>query len=182
MLNIGALNAETQTYRIYLGGAGITHPILGTIPSQGSFPKPMQGTGTVATVALDPTNGTLVTGTGTFFKNDPGPSSSTRFYGEVEPGDYIAVNANGQFIRRITQVIDDTHLKIEAPFPSSLNGNFYIVKKNRYRMIYAKSVGSGNAILLEQTFVSGETFLNGGAPVTYDVTGSNAAISFQIDY
>lgn len=182
MLNAGALNAEKQTYRIYLNGAGITHPILGVIPSQGSIPFPMQGTGTVATVALDPTNGTLVTGTNTRFLSDPQTGSKTKFTGAVSPGDYIAVNVNGQFLRRITQVIDDTHLYIEAPFPSSLNGNFYIVKRNPYKMIYAKSVGSGNAILLEQTFVAGETFLNGGAPITYDVTGASAAISFQIDY
>lgn len=182
MLNQGALNAEKETYRIYLGGAGITHPVLGAIPSQGSLPPPQQGTGTVSTVNLDPTNGQLVTGVGTLFTNDTQVGSQTKFTGQVEPGDYIAVNANGQFLRRIIQLIDDTHLKIEAPFPSSLNGNFYIVKKARYKMIYAKSVGTGNAILQEQTFVSGETFLNGGAPVTYDVTGSNAAISFQIDF
>jgi len=125
----------------------------------------------------------LVTGVGTAFLNDPaGLTTKTKFYGMVEPGDYIAVNADGQMLRRIVQVKDDTNLVIEAPFPSSLNGNFYIVKKNRYKMIYAKSVGSGNAILQEQTFVAGETFLNGGAPVTYDVTGTNAAISFQIDF
>jgi hypothetical protein len=183
MLNQGALNAEKQTYRIYLAGAGPTvHPILGSIPSQGSIPLPMQGTGTVATVNLDPNNGCLVIGTNTLFLNDTQIGSKTKFTGQVEPGEYSAVNVNGQFLRRITEVKSDTRLMIEAPFPSSLNGNFYIVKKARYKMIYAKSVGTGNAILQEQTFVSGETFLNGGAPVTYDVTGSNAGISFQIDY
>jgi len=183
MLNQGIYNAEAESYRLYLTGVGPTvHPVLGSFPSQGSLPIPQQGTGTVATVTLDPTNGTLVTGTGTFFTNDPQAGSKTKFTGQVEPGDYIAVNANGQFVRKITQVKDDTHLVIEAPFPSSLNGNFYIIKKNRYKMIYAKSTGTSNAILQEQTFVTGETFLNGGSPVTYDVTGSNSAISFQIDY
>jgi len=183
MLNQGALNAETETYRLYLAGAGPTiHPVLGSIPSQGSIPLPQQGTGTVATLNADPSLGTLVTGTNTLFLNDPQTGSKTKFTGQVEPGDYIAVNVNGQFLRRITQVISDTRLIIEAAFPSSLNGNFYIVKKNRYKMIYAKSVGTGNAILQEQTFVAGETFLNGGAPVTYDVTGASAGISFQIDF
>jgi len=181
MLNVGALNAEKETYRIYMNGA-ITHPILGALPSQGSLPVPQQGTGTVNSINNDLTNGTLVIGTNTLFLNDTQIGSKTKFTGQVEPGDYLAINSAGQMIRRITKVFSNTRLEIEAAFPSSVNGNFYIIKKNQWKMIYAKSVGSANAILSEQTFVSGETFLNGGAPVTYDVTTAGAAISFQIDY
>lgn len=184
MFNTGALNAEKETIRIFMNGA-ITHPILGALPSQGSLPVPQQGTGSVSTLNNDLTNGTLVTGVGTKFTNDTQTGSKTKFTGEVCEGDYLAINSAGQMIRRIVQVKSDTQLVIESAFPSSLAGtnNFYIIKKNQYRMIYAKAVGSANAILQEQTFVAGETFLNGGAPITYDVSaGASSAISFQIDF
>lgn len=178
MLNQGV---EKISYRVAMVQAGIIHPVLGSLPSQGSLPVPMIGTGTVATVNNDPNNGQLVIGTNTKFLNDTQVGSKTKFTGQVEPGDYIAVNVNGQFLRRITQVLSDTRLMIEAPFPSSLNGNFYIVKKHPYRLVVAKCVGTG-AILQEQSISLNEIFINGGSPITYDCSAAGAALDIQMNY
>ena len=182
MFNQGAINPETQSYRIAMVPGGITHPVLGALPDIGSLPVPLAGTGTVTTNNTDPTGGTFVTGVGTTFKNDPNGPGPGKIHGEIFPGDYLAVNSAGQFLRRITKVLSDTQLVIEAKFPSSLSGNFYIVRKNPYKMIAARGIGSVASQLQEQSFATNETFSNGGSPVTYNCQNTNNAINFQIDY
>jgi hypothetical protein len=182
MLAQGAITPEKISYRIAMVTGGITHPVLGVLPMQGSLPVPFVGLGTVKTDPTDSYKGTLVTGTGVNFLNDPPPASKPNFYGSVNPGDYIACNAAGQFLRRITKVWNDgLHLEIEAAFPSSLNSPFYIVKSSPFRLIIVKCVGAG-ALLQEQSMSLNEIFINGGSPITYDCSASGAALDIQANY
>ena len=184
MLNQKANNEEKISYRVECLQAGTTHPVLGAIPNAGCFPIPIQGTGTIITDNSDTTTygvGKLVTGTGTLFTQDGFASGGGASVSKVQPGDYIASSVSGAIIRRVMLVLDDTHLVLEAKFPSSYSGNLYIVRRAFYKMIYAKSVGSATAKLQEVDFLVNETFLNGGSPVSYDCSTSGAQIMFQLD-
>lgn len=177
MLNQKANNEEKFSFRVKVTSAGsTTHPVLGVIPNKGCFPIPVLGTGTISTTNTDATDpGLIVTGVGTLFQ-----TGNARL--KPQPGDYIASDSAGSTIRRIMEVRSDTVIKIEAKFVTALTGaTFYIVKKSFYKMIYAKSTGTADAILQEQGFAQGNTFLNGGSPVQYDASASNAAIEFQLD-
>lgn len=168
MLNQKITNEEKVSYRVVVVAGGITHPILGVIPAQGCFPLPVTKTGTMSTTNTDVTDpGLIVTGVG------------TKFLTEINVHDNL-VNSIGQ-LRRVLEVRSDTMIKLEAKFPSSLAGvAVKVARKSFYKMIYAKSTGAADATALqEQAFIVGETFLNGGSPVSYDVTAGQ--ISFQLD-
>lgn len=169
MLNQKANNEEVISLRVVVVAGGITHPVLGAIPAKGCFPLPVTKTGTITTTNTDAADpGKIVTGTGTLFLT------------EVYPNDYL-VDSNG-ICRRVLEVRSNTVIKIEAKFPTALTGAVVkVAKKSFFKMIFAKSTGAADATALqEQTFVVGETFLNGGSPVSYDVTAGQ--ISFQLDY
>lgn len=170
MLNQKAVNEERECYRIVVAAGGITHPVLGAIPAQGCFPLPLTGTGTIFTD---------ITGSSTAGKRVLG--TNTLFLSEVQLHDYLA--DSGGRIRKVVRIYSDTQIELEAAFPVQLGAGtaLKIVRKSEQKMIYAKSVGTVDATLNEQAFLVNETFLNGGAPVSYDVTTTSTKISFQID-
>lgn len=168
MLNQKANNEEKVSYRVVVVTGGITHPVLGAIPAKGCFPLPLTKTGTISTTNTDATKpGKTVLGVGTLFQS------------EIQVDDYLA-DSNG-VLRRVVYIFSDTMLEIEAKFPTQLSAAAVkISRKSNFKMIAAKSTGSVDATALqEQVFPVGETFLNGGSPVSYDVTAGQ--ISFQLD-
>lgn len=175
MLNQKANNEEKVSHRIVVTVAGSTvHPVLGTIPNKGCLPIPIQGTGTITTVNADTSGGKMVTGTGTAFITGIEPIPQV--------GDYLASDAAGSTVRRIMRIDSDTRITLEAKFVTQLTAaNLYIVRKSTYKMIYAKSTGTADAVLQEQPFIVAETFMNGGSPVSYDASAANNKISFQLD-
>lgn len=174
---------EKISYRVAMVTAGITHPIFGVLANQGSIPKPSVGTGTISTDHTDSYGGTLVTGNGVNFLNDPQVAGIGKIHGTVEVGDFIASNVNGQYLRRITKVWNDgLHLEIEAKFPSDLSAsNLYVVKKHPFRLITVRCTGAG-ALLQEQAMALNEIFINGGSPIYYDCSASGAALDIQMNY
>jgi len=164
-----ALHKEVETYRLVMGNNSTTvHPVLGTFPIKGCIPLPVtdstRNPGTITTNAGTPT---VVVGTGTTFLS---------YY---TPGDFIA-DGNG-VCRKITQVNSDTLLTVEAAWPSPLSN----ATPNRVKPLYSSieahnTSASVAAVLLEQTFPAGDTFVNSGAPVSYDVSTASSQISFTL--
>lgn len=164
---------ELETYSVLIGNnTPITHPVLGAIPVKGCFPLPTTLTGTVTSDNAGSSAGLLVVGVGTLFITG-GPTY------KVEPNDFLA-DSNG-VLRRVKFVMSDTMLQLEAKFPSSLSGAaLKRVKKNYYRNIMAKSTGTVAATLNEQTFEPNASFVNDGAPISYDVSTANSEITFTL--
>lgn len=170
-------NLERRVDRVVVGNnTPTTHPTLGTIPVKGCFPQPLTLTGTLVTDNAGTTAGLLVLGTGTFFITGNAAGTGKPV---VEVGDFIA-DANF-VLRRVESIQSDTMLTLEYKFPANLAAAvFYLVKKNFYRFIRAKSTGTANPTLQEQTFKQLDIFDNDGTPVSYDVTTASSEISFTL--
>ena len=164
MFNQNQWHAEKQTFRAITGGAykligpygtiiqGTTLPLKGTIPL--SSPK----AGTITSQGLN------VLGNGTTFKTD------------VQEEDYLHAN---NVVRKVRHVISDTLLVLEQAFPSDISSahGLRVCRPQVYNAIYAKSTGGTDATALQEVpFADNDTFLNGGAPISYDATAG------QIDF
>lgn len=162
MLNQALVNTEREVDRVQIdSGGATTHPYLGSFPMMGCFPLPVRLTGTLAWDA----NGVKVLGT------------STVFLTELAVGDYIYFN--GQ-IRKIKYIFSDTMLQLEYAFEGSAVTAAILESPptKHYKMITAKSTGTADALLNEQSFAIGQSIVAGGTPLSYNVTTSNAAIEF----
>lgn len=168
MFNQNVWHAEKQTLRVTTGAAynnipgpyglivyGAVFPVRGTIPL--SWPK----AGTITS------QGNNVRGVGTSFKS------------QVQEEDYIHAK---NVVRKVKHVISDTLLILESGFPTDITGvgeGLRTCRAQEYNAIYAKSTStSADAILQEAPFRQGDTFLNGGAPISYDAT--TGEISFEM--
>lgn len=167
MLNRTVFHEEKTVYRIVTGQ---THPIFGAIPDKGCIPFPETKTGTFSTDNLDSSGGKIVTGTGTLFTSELIAGESHVYY-------------NGA-VRLVKRVYSDTKAELEYAFPASVTAQAVKVPQHGlYRQIYAESTGANqSAILQEAPFRPGKAFLNGGAPVAYNVfeSGSDAEITFTV--
>jgi len=165
MLNQTKIHLEERTYDIITGQ---THPILGVIPNTGVIPLPETKTGTISTDNTDSTAGCIVRGTSTLFTT------------ELFVGDFLY---NSGRIRKIKYIHSDTMLELEYPFPASLSSVAVSVPpRNTYRMITARSIdisATGNPKLQESEFPAGAATVNGGSPLTYDVS-VYGKIHFQV--
>jgi hypothetical protein len=165
MLNQTKIHLEERTYDIITGQ---THPILGPIPNVGVIPLPLTKTGTFSTDNADSTAGVLVRGTDTLFTT------------ELFVGDFIYNNGR---IRKIKYIHSDIMLTLEFAFPASLTAQIVAVPpRNTYRMITARSIdisSTGNPKLQESEFPHGSATVNGGSPLTYDVS-VYGKIHFQV--
>jgi hypothetical protein len=165
MFNETKWHAEKQTFRAVTGGAfnipgaygiqsyGAVFPVVGTIPVS----NPASGTIISQGVAVRGTN--------------------TKFLSELSEDDHIHAK---DVVRRISQIVSDTLLYLVGGFPTDITvaSSYRVCKPQIYKAIYAKSTGDADAILQEATFVSQETFLNGGSPISYDATAGQ--ISFEM--
>lgn len=151
-----ALHTEQRVDRII---PGTTHPYLGAIPTIGTIPLSEQKTGTITTEGVE------CIGTNTLFKAG-GPVAAA-----VNVGDYIYYSGA---IRRIKNIISDTYLELEYPFPANFaNQTFVIVRKDKYSTIITRnSHASAAAIVQEASLAAGGTIITEGAPLSYNATGS----------
>lgn len=175
MENSTLFHNEIETFRLVLNSSGSTiHPVLGTIPNKGILPLATQMTGTISSLNADASGGKLVIGVGTTFQGSIDNKTL------VQPNDFIYDPA--QFVaRRVDKVLSDSRLMLTAKFPAQLSGVQLWVVRRTFHKIYAKSTGaSGVPILLEQNFAIADTFLNSGAPVSYDASVANSEISFLL--
>lgn len=165
MLNQNLVNNEQRVDRVKITTSGSTaHPYLGTFATVGCFPAGVAKTGTFTTDNSSATakNGKIVLGTG------------TQFTTELNVGDFLY---NAGKIRRIEAIMSDTKLELEYAFPTSLSGqNVVAAPGKHYKMITVKSTGTADAVLQEQGFQAAQTIVTGGTPLSYDVSGANAAI------
>ncbi len=169
MVNQTIFHDETEVFRLAIPTAGVTHPILGAFTSIGCVPAPVSKTGTCVTTNTDATlPGCTVVGTGTQFQSDS----------DFQKGRFLVHPTLG-VARRIKEIISDTVIILTAKFPSNYSGAPLLVT-NKPAMITAKSVGTVDAIMQEQDFVIGESFIGGGAPISYDVSATGAQIDFSI--
>lgn len=164
MLNQGPF--EGATFRATTGGA---YNIIGAygamvkgtfFPMKGAIPIPTGKSGTIISA------GRRVRGTG------------TKFTSEMHPGDYLY---HKDVVRRIDFVESDTMLTLTQEFPSDITVDEIplLCPSQMYSSIYAKSThGTIAAILQEAPIAAGNTFLNQGAPISYDA--SSGQLQFQV--
>ncbi len=175
MVNQTIFHDEVEVYRVAIVAGGITHPILGPIPDKGSIPLPVTKDGTITTDNTDSSGGKTVRGTGTLFQSDTG---TTKAGSDFQPGRFL-VSSTG-LCRRIKSITSDTLLELVNPFPASVSAITCKLVTFKPGMITAKSVGTADAIMQEQDFVVGESFVGGGSPLSYDVSAANSQIDFSI--
>jgi len=165
MLNQNLVNNEVRTDRLQVDSGGSTiHPYLGTFTTVGCFPLGVAKTGTFTTNngQTQAKNGKMVLGTGTLFTT------------ELEVGDFLY---NAGKLRRIKYIYSDVLAELEFAFPASLTDqNVVVPPRKHYKMITVKSTGTADAIVDEQNFAQGETIVEGGTPISYDVSTTNAGI------
>lgn len=158
---------EKATYRAVTGASGY-FPRADGVPTVASFPAK----GTIP-IARDPAP------TGTISSDGTKVMAVTNMNFEtvsLKVGDYI-YNADAQ-IRKITAILSKDLLEIESPFTVDLSGaKLLICERQFFKAIHARNThASDAAILQESTFIAGDSFLNGGAPIVYDATAGQ--ISF----
>lgn len=169
MFNQNLWHAEKEVFRAITGGAyripgpygliayGNSFPLRGTIPL--SDPK----AGTITS------QGAMVRGSGTTFKAD------------VQEEDFIHAN---NVVRKVKFVISDTLLQLEGGFPTDITSahGLRVCHPQIFNAIYAKSTGGVSAVdataLREVPFRVNDTFIGGGAPISYDATAGE--ISFNL--
>ncbi len=165
MFNETMWHAEKQVFRAVTGGAYNIPFQYGQIIAGSTFP-------TVGTIPIsDPVTGTVISqgrairGTGTLFTT------------ELSIDDHIHAKNVG---RKIDHIVSDTLLFVVEQFPTDISVATAIraCHPQTYKSIYAKSTGVANATLQEAPFDPNDTFLNGGAPISYDATAGE--ISFQV--
>lgn len=166
MLNRTNFHEERSVYRIV---TGTTHPVFGAIPDTGCIPFPDTKTGTFSTDNTDSSLGKTVLGVGTLFLSELIEGSSHIYFSGA--------------VRLVKRIFSDTLAELEYKFPSTVTAQPVKVPPiNKYRQQYAESIGTEDAVLQEAPFPAGSNFLNGGAPVTYDVSESstNHKIAFTL--
>lgn len=108
--------------------------------------------------------------------------SGTAFTSELIAGT-THVYYNGA-VRLVKRVHSDVLAELEYAFPASVTAQAVKVPPHgKYRQIYAESTGTSQpAVLQDAPFRPGQNFLNGGAPVAYNVyeSGSDAEITFTV--
>lgn len=167
MLSRTVFHEEIEVFRIVTGQ---THPIFGAIPDKGCIPFPVTKTGTFSTDNSDAYGGVIMRGIGTLFTQELIAGTSFVYF-------------NGA-VRRVKKVVSDVIAELYYKFPASVSGApVSVPPANKYRQQYAESTGANQpAILQEAPFRPGNNFLNGGAPISYNVyeSGSDAEITFTL--
>jgi hypothetical protein len=164
MFNQNQWHAEKATFRAVTGGAYRLLGPYGTIisgsvfPTKGTIPLSSPKAGTILST------GVMVRGTGTSFLTD------------VQQEDYIHAN---NVVRKVRHVISNELLELEAAFPANITTahGLRVCRPQIYNAIYAKSSGAADVTALQEApFRQTDTFLNGGAPISFDATAG------QIDF
>ncbi len=158
---------ENATFRATTGGA---YNIIGAygirsagtaFPTTGAIPIPTGKTGTILST------GKKVRGTGTLFTK------------QMKPGDFIYAK---NVVRMIDYIESDYMLTLTQAFPTDIAVAIIplICECQFYKAIYFKNThASSSAICQESPISPGNTFLNGGAVISYDASGGGT-LEFQL--
>lgn len=167
MFNETPFHAEVATFRAQTGGAYNIQGAYGLMVRGSSFPT--KGSIPIATGK----SGTIIS-TGKKVRGD----ANTRFLSEMREGDYLY---HKDVVRRIAYVESDYMLTLTQEFPTDITVAVIplVCESQFYKAIYAKNThASADAILQEAPITPGNTFLNGGAPISYDA--SSGELEFQV--
>ena len=167
MFNQNIWYDEKATYRAVTNASGY-FPRADGVPTVATFP--IKGT---IPIARDAQPSGTIDSDGTNVMAVSGVDFTT---GSIKVGDYL-YNGDAQ-IRKITAILSKDLLTIESPFTAALSGaDVLICERQFFVSIHARNThASDAAILQESTFIAGDSFLNGGAPIVYDATAGQ--ISF----
>lgn len=161
-------HAQTNDFRMVTGSAYRCRGAYGAIIYGSAFPR-------IGTIPLStPAAGTIIS---------QGPNvrgTNTLFLSQLREGQFLHAK---NVTRKILHIISDTLLVLESGFPTDIASpgeGVRFIRPQAYKTIYAKSTGSSNPVLQEAPFVSGDTSFQGGAPISYDASGSNQEISFEV--
>lgn len=169
MFNETFFHAEQAVFRASTGGAYNLIGAYGVMTkgtvfnTKGAMPIPTGKSGTIYS-----------TGKGV-------RGNSTLFLSQMKPGDYIYAK---DVVRRIDYIVSDTLLFLTQEFPTDIASGAPVIplicEQQFYKSIYAKNThASTSAVLQEAPMAPGQTFLNGGAPVSFDASGGGT-IEFQL--
>lgn len=168
MINETLWHDERSTYRAVTGVMSTFPNAEGTIerfvmPTKGTVPLARTFSGTIES------DGVNVRGTDTAFFGDG-----------IKIGDYL-YDGDGA-VRKIKEIITEELMVVEYPFPSDISAAspVLVCERQTFKMITWQNVGSGIGVLQEVLIAVGERAMNGGAPVAYDATASNAQIAFTV--
>lgn len=155
---------EVAIFRAQTGGA---YNIIGaygimargsSFPVKGAIPIPTGKSGTIIST------GKKVRGTGTLFKS------------QMKPGDYIYAK---EVVRRIDYIENDYMLTLTQAFPTDISVAVIplVCEQQFYKAIKVKNThASADAIYQEAPITPGNVEFSGGAPISYDATGSELEI------
>lgn len=168
MINETIWHDERATYRAITGGA-YNFPM-----GDGSIVK---GDGGVGSGQDFPAAGTIPIAREiesiTISTNDRDVRASANFPTTIKVGDYLYNGgAGGSHEVREIEMIDGTMMKLKQGFSVDINDSIVLVcGRQDLKMIVINNVhASTSALLQEAPIAFGKTFLNGGAPVSYDTS------------
>lgn len=134
-------------------------------PDKGTIPGYETQSGTFST------NGRTLTG------------SSSSFLSELLPGDYLYSTTLHE-IRRVQDVSRDNAGYLRQAFSSNVSGDNVNRVRPRYRVVSFEDVGSSPAIIQGDTLAAGTyDSINsnyGVEPITYDASGADQELKFQL--
>ncbi len=166
------VNSELGFFRVIANSSPVTHNILGAIPAKGTFPLSTTKTGTITSTpgSAQASAKKVVVGTGTLFRS------------EVHEGDYIYA---GDVVRKVTDVVSDTMLYVEYPFPGTVTAEaLKVCQAGKYKIVEARNTGPVNAIYQEAKIEPADVVVRknemGLAPFSYDCSTSTAEITFDL--
>lgn len=167
MFNETIFHPEFATFRAATGGAYNLIGAYGVMtkgtnfPNKGAIPIPTGKSGTILTT------GKAVRGTGTLFTK------------EMRPNDYLY---HKDVVRRIDYIVSDTLMFMTQAFPSDITVAEIPLycESQMYKAIYAKNTNTSTvAVFQEAPLAMANTFLNGGAVISYDAS-SGGTLEFQL--
>jgi hypothetical protein len=148
--------AVTGSTSVFPNGATGT-PTSASFPTKGTIPIARTMTGTIATTD------NIVRGTSTLFES------------EFKIGDFLY---NGdKSVRKITKILSDTLMELEAEFVADLAGGTAALKcePQIFKVIQVENSSANAAELQEAPFAAGSRVILWGAPIAYDaLTGTLA--------
>lgn len=165
MINETLYHPERETFHVVSGQTYDAFPqsdgtiIADTLPAKGTIPIAAQKTGTISST------GASVRGTNTVFAT------------ELRENDFLY--DGDAAVRRITKIISNTLLEVTHGFPSDLSdADVLYCERQAFSLVQWNCSGTAAAELQGAPLAVGERGLNGGAPLAYDASASNAQISF----
>lgn len=166
MLNETISQQEYAAFRAVTGSVYNMPDAYGEIQRGNSFPRK----GTIPNA---------VTREGTFKSTGKNVRGTNTQFTKLLQGSYLY---DGNAVRQIDYVVSDDLLVLRQGFPSdvAVATTVKVCERQFFKSIYGKNTdASATAYIQESPFRPGDVFLDGGAPIAYDASGSYGEISFS---